>query len=199
LNVSRCRVLSIVTAAALVCVLPAGASAGLVFQFAPTNPRAGSKYIQVRTIPTSADYTGVQLPDSAQVLDLYLVRHAEAPTVHSVDDPRLIPLGRFDPVHVSPRYRLPQLRGGTYAMAAICLNCRSHKLYVLGVGPTMSGPEGVMLLHAPTPPLRIWPFLIVALLAALLAAATWFVVRRQRDRRRAPTVRAATAVPTPVP
>jgi hypothetical protein len=193
LNV-RGRVIPLVTAGVLACVFSAGAGAGTVFQFAPTNPKAGSKYIQVRTVPTPADYTGVHLPDSAKVMDLYLVRNADAPSVHSVGDPRLIPLGRFDPLHISIRYRLPPLREGTYAMAATCLNCRSHKLYVIGVGgPSMQGPEPLMLLHAPQTPLRIWPFAIVTLLAALLAMATWAIVTRQRARRRESLLRIVAA------
>jgi hypothetical protein len=190
----RGRVLPIVAAIALACALPGGAWAGIVFQFAPTNPKAGSNYIQVRAIPTPAGYDGVALPDSARVLDLYLVRHAVAPTVHSVADPRLIPLGRFDPVHVSPRYRLPKLATATYAMAATCLNCASHELYVIGVGPHMRGPEPVMLLHATATPSRFWPFAIVTLLAAALAVALWWIVSKHRRRRREPLMRAVTAV-----
>jgi hypothetical protein len=189
------RLLSIVAAGVVVCVLPAGASAGIVFGFAPTNPKAGTKYIDVRTVTTPAGYDGVQLPDSARVLDLYLVRHADAPTVHSVADPRLIPLGRFDPLHVSTRYRLPHLDTATYAMAARCLNCKEQRLYVIGVGPAMWGPEGLMLLHA-TAPFPRWPIVIVVLLALLVAVTAWLMVRRRRSRRReTPATISFTAAP----
>jgi hypothetical protein len=201
------RVVSIVAAIAMACVLPAGASAGTVFQFAPTNPKAGSKFVDVRAIQTPAGYDRVQLPDSAHVFDLYLVRHADAPsvhsvadarllprTVHSVPDVRLIPLGRFDPLHVSTRYRLPRLGTGTYAMAAQCLDCKVQKLYVIGVGRPMWGPEPVMLLHASATSRPFPPFVAVGLFALLLAAAAWIASRRRQDRREEPIVRnAATA------
>jgi hypothetical protein len=178
------RVLCIVATVAVVCALPATASAGFVFQFAPTNPRAGTKYIEVRAVPTPADYHGVRLPDSASVVDLYLVRHADAPTVHSIDDSRLIPLGRYDPVHVSTKYRLPRLDTATYAMAAQCLDCKTHELFVIGVGPSLSGVEALMLLHATaTPRFPIWPFMLVALLLLLLVLTARAVVSRKRGVR----------------
>jgi hypothetical protein len=178
------RALSVVAATAVACVLPAAARAGIVFQFAPTNPKAGSKYVTVRAITTPSDYGGVQLPDSAQVVDLYLVRHADAPTVHSLNDPRLIPLGRYDPPKVSNRYRLPRLQTGTYAIAAQCRNCERQTLYVIGVGPSLSGPEPLMLLHASA--IRgfpILPFTFGALLVLLVALAAWAVVKRPRAER----------------
>lgn len=178
------RIASIVAASALACVLPTAASAGIVFQFAPTNPKAGSKYVQVRAISTPAGYPRAQLPDSAQVVDLYLVRHADAPTVHGVGDSRLIPLGRYDPARVSTRYRLPHLATAAYAIAAQCLNCETHKLYVLGVGPRMWGPEPLMLLHATaTPRFPIWPFLLVSLLVLLLVLTARVVTRRKLGPR----------------
>jgi hypothetical protein len=191
------RVLCIVATVAVACVVPARASAGFVFQFAPTNPRAGTKYIEVRAVTTPADYRGVRLPDSARVIDLYLVRHADAPTVHSIDDSRLIPLGRYDPARVSPRYRLPRLETATYAIAAQCLNCETHRLYVIAVGPRLSGPEPVMLLHATaTPRFPIWPFMIGALLVLLLALGIRAFVSRERRLRKesSPGTREACAV-----
>jgi hypothetical protein len=191
------RVLCIVATVAVACTLPAAASGGLVFQFAPTNPKAGTKYIEVRAIPTPADYYGVRLPDSARVVDLYLVRHADAPSVHSIDDSRLIPLGRYDPAKVSPRYKLPRLETATYAIAAQCLNCETHTLYVIAVGPRLSGPEPVMLLHASaTPRFPIWPFMIGALLVLLVALSVRAVVNRERRRRErsSPGTREACAV-----
>jgi hypothetical protein len=191
------RVLCIVATVAVACVLPARASAGFVFQFAPTNPKAGTKYIQVSAIPTPADYGGVQLPHSARVIDLYLVRHADAPTVHSIDDSRLIPLGRYDPARVSPRYRLPRLETATYAIAAQCLNCETHRLYVIAVGPRLSGPEPVMLLHATaTPRFPTWPFMIGGPLVLLVILGVRAVMSRERRLRKEsfPGTREACAV-----
>jgi hypothetical protein len=173
--------LSLIAAmAALACVLPSTASAGNVFQFAPTNPRAGTKYITVRAIPTPVGYEGVRVPGSARVLDLYLIRHADAPTVHSVRDSRLIPLGRFN--GSDTQFRLPYLRAGSYAMAAECVSCRPRALYVIGVGIDKWGIAPLMLLHASTTPptFPMWPVAAVTVVALCLVVAGWIVVRRRR-------------------
>jgi hypothetical protein len=165
----------------LACVLPTNAAAGIVFQFAPTNPKAGTKFITVRAIPTPAGYEGVRVPDSARVLDLYLIRHADAPTVHSVRDSRLVPLGRF--YWSDTRFRLPDLRTGSYAMAADCVSCEPRALYVIGVGIDKWGVAPLMLLHASAAPsaFPIWPFVVAA--AVFVAALAGFVavVRRRRS------------------
>ena len=171
---------------------PVSASAGIVYQFAPTNPKAGTKFIGIRAIQTPPGYTGVQLPDSSRVVDLYLVRHAYAPSVHSASDPRLIPLGRFDPF-ASTIVKLPKLDTATYAMVARCLNCKGRTFYVFAVGSRMSGPAGLMLLHASaSPSFPIWP--IVIAVAFALAVAAWALARGWRTRRRDATLRAAAAV-----
>jgi len=165
----------------IACVLPSTASAGgYVFQFAPTNPRAGSKYITVRAIPTPAGYEGVRVPDSGHLLDLYLIRHVDAPTVHSVRDSRLIPLGRFS--WIDTRFRLPHLRAGSYAMAAECASCKRRAFYVIGVGIDKWGIAPLMLLHASAAPgaFPIWPFAVAAAVTLFLAVAGWIVVRKQR-------------------
>jgi hypothetical protein len=174
--------LSLIAAmAAVACVLPGTASAGgWVFQFAPTNPRAGSKYITVRAIPTPAGYEGVRVPNARHFLDLYLIRHVDAPTVHSVRDSRLISLGRF--TWIDTRFRLPHLRAGSYAMAAACVGCKPRAFYVIGVGIDKWGIAPLMLLHASAAPgaFPIWPFAVAAVVTLFLAVAGWIVVRRQR-------------------
>src|SRR5207247_9625235 len=104
----------------------------------------------------------------------------DAPTVHSVRDSRLIPLGRFS--WIDTRFRLPHLRAGGYAMAAECASCKPRAFYVIGVGIDKWGIAPLMLLHASAAPgeCPIWPFAVAAGVTLLLAVAGWIVVRKQR-------------------
>jgi hypothetical protein len=183
----RARARVTVVLITIACVLPSVASAGgYVFQFAPTNPRAGSKYITVRAIPTPPGYEGVRVPDTREphVLDLYLIRHVDAPSVHSVRDSRLIPLGRFSWSHTwdHARFRLPHLHAGSYAMAPECVSCKPRAFHVIGVGIDEWGIAPLMLLHASaaTGAFPIWPFAVAATATLSLAATGWIVVRRHR-------------------
>ena len=166
---------------ALACVLSTNAAAGIVFQFLPTNPKAGTKYITVKAIAAPSGYEGVQVPYADQTLKLYLIRHADAPSVHSVHDPRLIPLGRF--ALIDTRYRLPHLRTGSYAMAAECISCKRHAFYVIGVGVDKWGIAPLMLLHASATPsgFPVWP-LILAAAVVLLVALAGVIIAVQRRR-----------------
>src|SRR3954452_17663508 len=168
----------------LACVLSTNAAAGIVFQFMPTNPKARSRYVTVRAIQTPTGYEGAQVPYTDRTLDLYLIRHADAPSVESVRDPRLVPLGRFDTsTWFDARFRLPHLRTGSYAIAAECISCRPHAFYVIGVGVDKWGIAPLMLLHASAAPsgFPLWPILAAAAVLVITVAGAIAVVRRGRS------------------
>ncbi len=135
----------------------------------------------MRAIQTPTGYEGAQVPYADQTLDLYLIRHADASTVHSVRDPRLIPLGRFD--GVDTRFRLPHLRTGSYAIAAECISCKPRALYVIGVGVDKWGIAPLMLLHATAAPsgFPLWPLLAAAAALLIALAAAIIAVHRRRS------------------
>jgi hypothetical protein len=185
---------TVVVVLLLAIVVPPVASAGIVFGFRPTNPKPGTRFVFLTIVPTEPGYTGAQLPGTDSRYDLYLVRNADAPSVHSVSDARLTPLGRYNmldtlccPAHF--RVRMPQhLGSGAYAIAAHCLNCAGRSFFVVGVGKA----EGRDAVHAPLMLLHVqdaahgfpfWRVGLALLFVVSCAVAVFFVRRRQRRQR----------------
>jgi hypothetical protein len=185
---------TVVVVLLLAITAPSVASAGIVFGFRPTNPKPGTRFVFLTVVPTEPGYTGAQLPGSYSRYDLYLVRNADAPSVHSAADARLIPLGRYDmldtlccPAHF--RVKMPQhLDGGAYAIAARCLNCTGKTFFVVGVGSAEGRDAGLaplMLLHVQGSAhgFPFWRVGLALLFVVLCAVAVVFVRRRQRRQR----------------
>lgn len=165
------------------------------FQLKPTQTAHPGEHIVVsRILGTPSRGTGyVPLSANSYPLHLYLVRNSDAPAIRSVHDPRLIPIGTMRPLDSDLRFVLPNLKSGSYAVAASCDEAcakatKGKGLFVLKVGGGDFGgaPTPVMLLHVRSPG-RGSPWFPVALglggAGCALALVSLLLVARRRRKR----------------
>jgi hypothetical protein len=105
------------------------ARSSLFFLFSPTSAHPGEQVV----VRTGGTPQGFRLSDRVrgrqQPIRLYLIPNAIADEVGTRDDPRLTPVGTLVPDkngHGILTFRVPALKGGSYAAAAWCPGCAEY-------------------------------------------------------------------------
>jgi hypothetical protein len=174
----------------------AAAHSALFFLFSPTSAHPGDKVV-VRTGGTPAGFRlRDQVEGRQQPIRLYLIPNAIADDVTSRDDSRLTPIGTLVPDkngHGILTFRVPAVKGGSYAAAAWCPGCAAYSFgdtfFTLRVS------DGIVPRFRPLMLLRVmtggsrsgWPFAVgwAAAIFLVVIGAAIVLGRRLLVQRRA--------------